>query len=118
MDPASEAAEAIRVAVEAMAPSRKRAFRELLVLLRSEKRASPYDGSVRDCWVVVEQGAKLIVYCRGGLTGRSESDAWGVLDADDASLGHDDCWYRSLDDAFIASGLCDRSLVPSDHEFL
>jgi hypothetical protein len=112
----SESAEAIHAAMEAMPAPRQQAFRQLLVPLRVEKRVSPYNGGVRDCWVVVKQGSKVIVYCPGGLTGRHGSDAWGVLEASDTSLGHDDCWYRSVDDAFIASGLCDRSLVPSDHE--
>jgi hypothetical protein len=111
-------AEQIEAALSAMPPARRKALQALLVVPpRHEKRTSYYDQSVHDCWAIAGQGSKVIVYSAGGLTGRDASDEWGVLSASDDSLGHDDRWYPTLDDAFMASGLCDRSLIPDDHEF-
>jgi len=64
--------------------------------------------------MVVEQKAKVIVYCPGGLTGRSESDAWVCSTL--LTLLWDMMTART-DLLTMPSSLCDRSLVPADHEF-
>jgi hypothetical protein len=55
------------------------------------------------CWVIarVRQRPTVLLYCEHGF---GPSYPWGILHAEDCSLGTDGQWHQSLDDAFLNSG--------------
>lgn len=106
----------VTAAMGSMPTPRRVLLETFLVHPRHEERASDYKNWVGECWVIAAKGETVIVYCKGGLVGGEGSDPWGFLPASGRSLGSDDCWYPSLDDVFMCSGLCPRNLIPSDYE--
>lgn len=86
--------------------ARREALR--LILVSPSRRDLQFDYSAipedLGCWVVAAADASVIVYCPAGFGGNG-NDQWGVLDVKAASMGRDDSWFNTLDEAFIGSGL-------------
>jgi hypothetical protein len=103
----------VNTQVARMPASRRAALQPLLVMPYSEMRTSHYYADPKRCWVVAASGATLLCFCPGGGVG---NDPWAFLSPSDRDLGMDGQWFPSLDDAFINSGLCHRSLIPPGYE--
>ncbi len=99
--------------LERMPEPRRSKLAVLLVHPQKATRDHGYRPGSSICWIVAVAPAALLVYCEGGL---SEHYRWGILDPKTSNLGGDDTWHASLDDAFMNSGLCDRTLVPPGYE--
>lgn len=85
---------------------RRQALRALLVPPSPRKLEFEYSESpeFRLCWVVAAIGDELIVYCPAGFSGEG-TYPWGVVSSSADSMGRDDQWFTSLDQAFVGSGL-------------
>ena len=66
------------------------------------------------CWVIgrVPTEPTVLVYCEYGF---GPSYPWGILHAEDRSLGMDAQWHLTLDDAFLNSGGW-KGLLPPGYE--
>jgi hypothetical protein len=85
---------------------RRQALRSLMVSPSPRNLEFDYSRTpeFRACWVVGAIGDSLIVYCPAGFDGEG-SYQWGVVDSGADSMGRDDGWFTTLDQAFIGSGL-------------
>lgn len=58
----------------------------------------------RECWVVGQTEHSWVAYCPAGFSGDGAYQ-WGVVSAGAESMGRDDGWFTTLDQAFVGSGL-------------
>lgn len=98
-------------------PERREGLKSILVEAIPRNLDVEYSKSPlhRACWLVAAAGEQGIFFCPEGFAG-SGNDQWGVLEREASSMRSDDCWFRSLDEAFIASGLWSGRL-PQGFEF-
>ena len=94
-------------------PSRRAAIIDSLVRPERQQFRWQYGEQQFDCWVVaLAPNHKLrIVY---STPPPIDPYPWCVVTADVQMLGRDDCWFASIDDAFI-NGWWDGS-IPEDYE--
>src|SRR5215208_4622169 len=85
---------------------RRQALRSILVSPSPRNLEFEYSKSpeFRACWIVGETEGSWIVYCPAGFTGDG-SYQWGVVTSGADSMGPDDGWFTTLDQAFIGSSL-------------
>lgn len=85
---------------------RRQALRSILVPPSPRSLEFEYskDAEYRACWVVGETNGSMIVYCPAGFSGDGTYQ-WGVVNTTADSMGRDDAWFISLDQAFVGSGL-------------
>jgi len=91
-------------------PSRRAAIQAILVLPQILHLEWNYgnQGERFECWLVgLSIRGERLVYCDAGF---GPTYPWGVLDADDQSLGRDDQWHLGLEHDAIGARILEPPL--------